>query len=163
MTDNPPTFDRATDKSHSVSTITYGKPMNDTTDGSIQNRILSALGWCMVEENGDSLAIALCTYFSEHLDCPDEEEDDETGWKPWVSKRCDMALAAIADAAYRATRPEGIVDTYAPLAPALVARVTAAVLADPDPWSPAGICADHAETIAQRVLRELRATGALRA
>lgn len=44
----------------------------------------------------DNLAIMLCTYFDGHPDCPEEQEDDETGWKPWVIDRCNEMLDAIA-------------------------------------------------------------------
>ena len=46
---------------------------------------------------GDNLVIALCSYFEDHLDCPDEEPDDENGWKPWALQKAYAALDLIVD------------------------------------------------------------------
>lgn len=41
----------------------------------------------------DNLAIALASYFSGHLDRPDNDEDDpELGWGKWVLMKTDEAL-----------------------------------------------------------------------
>jgi len=56
----------------------------------------------------DNIAIALASYFSGHLDCPDKEDDefdDETGWSLWVMEKTNTALAKIADAVLDATKP----------------------------------------------------------
>jgi len=38
----------------------------------------------------DNLAIALCTYFSNHPERPEEDEEDEqTGWGEWVIEKAD--------------------------------------------------------------------------
>ena len=45
----------------------------------------------------DNLAIALCSYFDGHMGRPeDDEDDDETGWGPWVIERVNEALEDIA-------------------------------------------------------------------
>lgn len=40
----------------------------------------------------DNFAIALVSYFEEHEECPDEEADDEVGWKPWAIAKANAAL-----------------------------------------------------------------------
>jgi hypothetical protein len=47
--------------------------------------------------NGDNLIIALCSYFEGHMNCPDEEPDDENGWKPWAVQKAYEALDMIVD------------------------------------------------------------------
>jgi len=61
----------------------------------------SRLGWSDVEANSsDTLAVALCTYFDNHLDKPDDDQsDDDNGWHPWVSEMADKALKLITETA----------------------------------------------------------------
>lgn len=63
------------------------------------DRNLQKLGGIDIEERGDNLSIALCTYFDDHPNRPDDEEEDgEHGWRPWVVQKCDEALALIRQA-----------------------------------------------------------------
>lgn len=84
--------------------------------------------------SGDNLAVALCSYFDRHLNCPDGDEDgaelDEyESWKVWVSENAERVLRRIAtkandlmDARIRSALVE------APPAPvALVERLVAAL------------------------------------
>lgn len=60
------------------------------------------LGGHSVEDDGhaDNLAIVLCTYFSDHLQRPEEdretEEADNGHWGEWVTERHNLALDRIA-------------------------------------------------------------------
>jgi hypothetical protein len=48
----------------------------------------------------DNLSIVLCTYFSQHCDRPedDEENEDNHYWGDWVCQKCDEALDRISAA-----------------------------------------------------------------
>ena len=46
--------------------------------------------------NWDNVAIALAAYFSDHLDRPDDDDEDETGWGVWVIEQTNITLEAIA-------------------------------------------------------------------
>jgi len=75
-----------------------------------RQRVRNAIGGTPVEDSGptfidDNLAVALCTYFSNHPQCPDEPDSDEHGWKPWIVQKCNTALDAITDAAIKAAQP----------------------------------------------------------
>lgn len=39
------------------------------------------------KEGDDNLAIALCTYFQDHSDRPEDDEDDDEGWTVWIRAR----------------------------------------------------------------------------
>ena len=47
----------------------------------------------------DNLSIALATYFSDHLDRPENDEETETGWGQWVESRTDDILERLAEIA----------------------------------------------------------------
>ena len=80
----------------------------DTTPRPLdRQKVRNAIGGAFVEDSGpravdDNLAIALCTYFNDRPDCPDEPNSDEHGWKPWVAAKCNAALDAITEAAVEA-------------------------------------------------------------
>lgn len=68
---------------------------------SLDARLRRVLGCHMLGDSTwhDNLAVALCTYFDRHSDCPDEPVSEDFGWKPWViaqSNRVIDELAAIA-------------------------------------------------------------------
>jgi hypothetical protein len=49
-------------------------------------------------DDSDNLAIVIATYYDEHPRCPDQRDDTETGWKPWVMEQTDKLLdAAVAN------------------------------------------------------------------
>ena len=54
----------------------------------------------------DNLAIALVSYFERHMDCPDEPNDSELGWKPWALAKCDTALDLIVAHIHKSTEKE---------------------------------------------------------
>ena len=57
---------------------------------------IERVGGVDVEERGDTLAVALCTYCQDHpLKPDDDQEDNEYGWHPWVAQKCDESLALI--------------------------------------------------------------------
>jgi hypothetical protein len=68
-----------------------------------RQRVRNAISGTLVEHGPvhavfDNLAIALCTYFDEHPNRPDEETDEELHWTPWVLSKTNAALDAITDA-----------------------------------------------------------------
>lgn len=44
---------------------------------------------------GDNLAIVLCTYFSDHLERPEDDPEYDTGWGEWVIAKSEEALDKI--------------------------------------------------------------------
>jgi hypothetical protein len=63
-----------------------------------QTQLRARLGSVTLEEGplADTLGIALCTYFSRHLDCPEDDEATVLGWGPWVIAKANEALDRIA-------------------------------------------------------------------
>ena len=65
-----------------------------SADIALRNEILS------IQTGGDgcsdNLGIALATYFELLPECPDEETDDEIGWKPWAVERANVVADRIA-------------------------------------------------------------------
>lgn len=56
--------------------------------------------------NPDNLAVILASYFSRHMDRPEDDKDDpELNWGPWVMKKTDEALDRIAAAFDARERP----------------------------------------------------------
>lgn len=82
---------------------------NDKTDAPVgavvirrskeQIRKRNNLAGIDIEKGGsaDNLIIALCCYFEAHIDCPDEDPDEEGGWKPWALQKAYDALDLIVD------------------------------------------------------------------
>jgi hypothetical protein len=77
-----------------------------------KQNLRNAMAGCYVEDgtNADNLAIALCTYFSDHQERPDGDEalDSENGWGPWVESKANAALAAIANACIRQSDDQAV-------------------------------------------------------
>ena len=57
------------------------------------------IGGCLLEKhNGiqDNLAIALCSYFSSHMDRPEDDTETENGWGQWAEEKTNEAIELIA-------------------------------------------------------------------
>jgi hypothetical protein len=65
-----------------------------TTEQKLIDAVRNAIGNVDIidQPNDDNLAIALCCYFTDRHDCPDEPNYDETGWKPSVVARVNDVL-----------------------------------------------------------------------
>jgi hypothetical protein len=66
----------------------------------IKDDSLNKLGGVLISQSGaaDNLAIALCTYFSNHQERPDDDPETEHGWGEWVEQKCNEALDLLSDA-----------------------------------------------------------------
>lgn len=61
-------------------------------------KLKDVIGGSILENSqmADTLAIALCTYFEKHLECPEDDPvDDEKGWGVWVIGKTEEALGLI--------------------------------------------------------------------
>lgn len=66
-----------------------------------RQRLRNIIGSCDVEDVPDltdNIAIALCTYFSAHMDRPDPDPESESGWGEWVTTKTNAALSLLASA-----------------------------------------------------------------
>lgn len=43
----------------------------------------------------DNLGIALASYFEDRLDCPEDDEIDESGWKNWAIEKTNDVLERV--------------------------------------------------------------------
>jgi hypothetical protein len=71
------------------------------------------LGGLLVEDDNshgipDTLAIALCSYFEDHVDRPDDDPiDDELGWGKWVVAKVEAAIdRLVAEASRKPSRED---------------------------------------------------------
>lgn len=75
-----------------------------------RTKLRNLIAGCHVEKDGmpDNLAIALCSYFEDHLGRPDDDDpaSDETGWGAWVSQKYEEAMDLITDEVLRAIEAE---------------------------------------------------------
>jgi hypothetical protein len=65
------------------------------------------------EGHYDNLAVALCSYFDGHMDCPEDgdkgsELDDYDCWKVWVSENAERVLRRIAAMIEQEGRGDGL-------------------------------------------------------
>ena len=62
--------------------------------------LISVIGCAMVEDdcpNYDNLGVVLASYFSDHMNRPDNDPiDDEVGWGEWVLDKSNKAMELIA-------------------------------------------------------------------
>ena len=65
----------------------------------LRNRIGSVDMAVDGETFADNLAIAICTYYDDHPKRPEDDEDDDECWSPWVREQHDKIMDRIVDAA----------------------------------------------------------------
>jgi hypothetical protein len=54
--------------------------------------------------DADNLAVAICTYFSNHPERPENDpDDDETGWGEWVNQQYERTMTRIMAASREGT------------------------------------------------------------
>jgi len=73
-----------------------------------KQRLRNELGSFLVEDDGtpDTLAIVLCTYFSDHRERPKDDPDTENGWGQWVEYKTNDALEELANLVQRLHPPQ---------------------------------------------------------
>jgi hypothetical protein len=67
-------------------------------DGLVRQEARSKIGGILIEKHSgvqDNLAIALCSYFSSHMDRPESDPETEHGWGAWVEQKANDALDLI--------------------------------------------------------------------
>jgi hypothetical protein len=65
----------------------------------VDQRLRSKIGGFLLEpdtnDGGDTLAIALCSYFERHMNRPRPDPDTENGWGQWAEEKTNAALDAL--------------------------------------------------------------------
>jgi hypothetical protein len=68
----------------------------------VDQRLRSKIGGFLLEpdtnDGGDTLAIALCSYFERHMNRPRPDPDTENGWGQWAEEKTNAALDALTKA-----------------------------------------------------------------
>ncbi len=84
-------------------------------------RLRNKIGGFLLEpdtrDGGDTLAIALCSYFERHIARPMDDTESENGWSAWAEARTNQALDALTLAVMQPS------ETKAPLPEAAAAQI----------------------------------------
>jgi hypothetical protein len=76
--------------------------MSECNKSSKLDALRRKLGGFLLEpdtnDGGDTLAIALCSYFEKHIARPADDTESENGWSQWAEDRTNKALDALAKA-----------------------------------------------------------------
>lgn len=74
-----------------------------------KQRLRNTVGSCLLERDGfpDTLAIALCTYFEDHMERPKNDPETDNGWGEWVERKTNEALDLLTDEVLRLTQTGG--------------------------------------------------------
>ena len=93
---------------HVMLRVVAAKALEDTKSPYPTKPLRLALGGCPVEDiaGADNLAIALCTYFENHQNRPDDDDENEDGWGKWAVDMTNNALSALVRAVCSAQLPE---------------------------------------------------------